>query len=137
MAKPSAGSGKSKKKAAPIDYTLAAEFEANKGKLPWPADGPVVDRFGKHYHPVYKNLQLPPNNGFDLALAKDTKVKAVFDCLYYELNKPQCAKFNPDKIYADMPAPEIENYPAQYDEITMAGLFDFEYKQNLLDQWQY
>ena len=64
-------------------------------------------------------------------------VKDVFTYLYNELNKPQCAKFNPDKIYADMPAPEIENYPAQYDEITMAGLFDFEYKQKLLDQWQY
>ena len=36
-----------------------------------------------------------------------------------------------------MPAPEIPNYPEGYDEITMAGLFDFEYKQNLLDLWMY
>ena len=64
-------------------------------------------------------------------------VKAVFDYLYYVLNKPQCAKFNPDKIYADMPAAEIPNYPERYDEITMNGLFDFEYKQNLLDMWMY
>lgn len=64
-------------------------------------------------------------------------VKEVFTWLYNELNKPQCAKFNPDKIYVDMPAPEIENYPSSYDEITMAGLFDYEYKQDLLDQWQY
>lgn len=64
-------------------------------------------------------------------------VKAVFDYLYNDLNKPQCAKFNPDKIYVDMPVAEIENYPASYNEITMNGLFDFEYKQNLLDQWQY
>lgn len=64
-------------------------------------------------------------------------VKAVFDYLYYELNKPQCAKFNPDKIYADMPVAQIENYPTSYMEITMNGLFDFQYKQNLLDQWQY
>lgn len=64
-------------------------------------------------------------------------VKAVFDYLYYELNKPQCAKFNPDKIYVDMPAAQIENYPASYTEITMNGLFDFRYKQNLLDQWQH
>ena len=28
-------------------------------------------------------------------------------------------------------------YPESYDEITMAGLFDFEYKQNLLDLWMY
>lgn len=64
-------------------------------------------------------------------------VKAVFDYLYNELNKPQCAKFNPDKIYVDMPAAEIANYPASYQEITMNGLFDFEYKQNLLDKWKY
>ena len=64
-------------------------------------------------------------------------VREVFTYLYNELNKPQCAKFNPDKIYADMPAAEIANYPASYKEITMAGLFDFEYKQDLLDKWQY
>ena len=64
-------------------------------------------------------------------------VKEVFTYLYNELNKPQCAKFNPDKIYADMPAAEIKNYPANYKEIEMAGLFDYEYKQNLLDKWKY
>ena len=53
----------SKKPKAPVDMKLDAEFSKNKGKLPWPADGPVVSRFGKHYHPVYKNLELPPNNG--------------------------------------------------------------------------
>ena len=66
-----------------------------------------------------------------------SSVKEVFTYLYNELNKPQCAKFNPDKIYVDMPAAEIPNYPASYDEITMNGLFDFEYKQNLLDAWKY
>ena len=64
-------------------------------------------------------------------------VKVVFTYLYNELNKPQCAKFNPDKIYADMPAAEIQNYPENYKEITMAGLFDFQYKQDLLDKWKY
>ncbi len=64
-------------------------------------------------------------------------VKAVFDYLYNVINKPQCAKFNPDKIYADMPAAEIANYPTGYKEITMNGLFDFQYKQNLLDRWSY
>ena len=67
----------------------------------------------------------------------DENVKAVFDYLYNELNKPQCAKFNPDKIYVDMPEAEIPNYPTGFGEITMAGLYDFEYKQALLDKWQY
>lgn len=71
-------SGTAKKKQEPIDYTLAEEFSKNKGKLPWPADGPVVGRFGKHFHPVFKNLELPPNNGIDVAVAKGVDVKAVF-----------------------------------------------------------
>lgn len=63
----------------PIDYTLAKKFEANKGKLPWPADGPVVDHFGQRYHPVYTNLKLPFNNGVTVALPEGTEIKAVFD----------------------------------------------------------
>ena len=39
----------------------------------------MVDKFGQKYHPVYKNLKLPPNNGIDIALSKDAKVRAVFD----------------------------------------------------------
>lgn len=66
-----------------------------------------------------------------------SSVKDVFTYLYTELNKPQCAKFNPDKIYVDMPDAEIPNYPKGFEEITMEGMFDFEYKQNLLDLWEY
>ena len=68
-----------------FDRKLAAEFSKNKGNLPWPADGPVVDRFGQKYHPVYKNLKLPPNNGVDIALAKGSKVRAVFDGVVKEI----------------------------------------------------
>ena len=67
------------KRRATVDMKLDAEFAKNKGKLPWPADGPVVGRFGKHYHPVYKNLELPQNNGIDIALGKGTDIVAVFD----------------------------------------------------------
>ena len=62
-----------------IDYKLAGEFSANKGKLPWPAEGPVIDRFGQHYHPVFTKLKLPFNNGITIALPKGTEVRAVFD----------------------------------------------------------
>lgn len=71
--------GKIAKTHVPVDMKLDAEFSKNKGKLPWPVDGPVVGRFGKHYHPVYKNLELPPSNGVDVAVAKGSKVQAVFD----------------------------------------------------------
>ena len=70
---------KSSGKKTEVDTKLDAAFANNKGKLPWPADGPVVGRFGKHYHPVYKNLELPPNNGVDIALSKGTQIRAVFD----------------------------------------------------------
>lgn len=71
-------SSSSSKKSAPVDYKLAEEFSKNKGKLPWPADGPVVGRFGKQFHSVFKNLELPPNNGVDIATSKSAGVQAVF-----------------------------------------------------------
>ncbi len=66
-------------KRPPVDMALDAEFSKNKGKLPWPAEGPVLSRFGKQYHPVYKNLELPLNNGVDIALVGGSKIYAVFD----------------------------------------------------------
>ena len=62
-----------------VDMKLDGEFANNKGKLPWPAEGPLVGRFGKQYHPVYKSLELPQNNGIDIAVGKAEQVKAVFD----------------------------------------------------------
>lgn len=75
-----AQSGKSGgKPSKAIDYKLAAEFEANKGKLPWPSDGPVVEKFGKHNHPVYTSIVMPFNNGIGIALSPGASVEAVFD----------------------------------------------------------
>ena len=68
-----------KKPAAPIDYTLAKEFASNKGKLPWPAEGPIVETFGVHYHPVYTQLKLPDSDGISIAVSAGTKACAVFD----------------------------------------------------------
>ena len=62
-----------------IDYKLSGEFAANKGKLPWPADGPVVERFGKHNHPVYTTLVMPANNGVNIGLSHDDEIRAVYD----------------------------------------------------------
>ena len=73
------GKGGGKGKVAAIDYALDAEFSKNKGKLPWPAEGVVVDHFGQHYHPVFTRVKLPFNNGVTIALDKGARVKAVFD----------------------------------------------------------
>lgn len=68
---------------------------------------------------------------------KNPDVKAVFDYLYNDLNKRQVAKFNPGKVYANQLAPEIPNYPAKVAEIDMVKMFDFKYKQDMLDKWTF
>lgn len=68
---------------------------------------------------------------------KKESVKNVFDYLYNELNKVQCEKFNPDKIYVNQGKAEIANYPTGFSEIVMHGVFDFKYKQDLLDKWSW
>jgi septal ring factor EnvC (AmiA/AmiB activator) len=62
-----------------IDAKLSGEFAANKGRLPWPVEGAVVERFGKHKHPVYTNVDLPQNNGVTLTVKRGAEAKAVFN----------------------------------------------------------
>ena len=69
----------SSKKEDPQDIKLSGQFESNKGKLPWPVSGPVVGKFGRRFHPVHKNLELPANEGLDIAVENGEAVKAVFD----------------------------------------------------------
>ena len=42
-------------------------------------EGVVVERFGKHKHPVYENVELPQNNGVTLTVKRGTEARAVFD----------------------------------------------------------
>ena len=62
-----------------VDETLSKNFASNKGRLPWPVEGTVIESYGQHYHPVYKNVKLPFNNGVTLAVARGAHAKAVFD----------------------------------------------------------
>ena len=62
-----------------VDTKLSNEFASNKGRLPWPVEGAVVERFGKHQHPVYQNVELPQNNGVTLAVKQGTQAKDVFN----------------------------------------------------------
>lgn len=61
-----------------VDIKLDAEFAKNKGKLPWPGDGPVTEHFGKHPHPVIKTVMVS-NEGINIAMEKDAAVRCVFD----------------------------------------------------------
>lgn len=79
--KASSGGKKSggKKTSTEIDSKLSKEFASNKGRLPWPVEGAIVESFGKHTHPVYKNVELPQNNGVTLVVKPGAQAKAVFN----------------------------------------------------------
>lgn len=62
-----------------VDTALSADFASNKGRLPWPARGAVVEPFGQNPHPVYQNVVMPFNNGITMAVAEGTAAKAVFN----------------------------------------------------------
>ena len=64
-------------------------------------------------------------------------VKEVFDYLFNDLNKTQVAKLNPDKIYTKQLPNEIKNYPVGFEEIYSDKIFDFKYKQSMLDKWEF
>ncbi|MEO8734097.1 MAG: peptidoglycan DD-metalloendopeptidase family protein, partial [Flavobacteriales bacterium] len=57
---------------------LNADFEKNKGKLPWPVDkGTITSGFGKQAHPVLKGITIE-NNGIDIGCAPGANVRAIF-----------------------------------------------------------
>ena len=64
-------------------------------------------------------------------------VKEIFDYLYNELNINQVSLYNPDILYVNQDSPKIQNYPTSYKDIKMSGVFDYNYKQNLLDKWKW
>jgi len=68
-----------RKSSGPVNVKLSGEFAANKGKLPWPVEGVLVETFGEHYHPVYKSVKLPFNNGIGIATSPGSTVRAVFE----------------------------------------------------------
>ncbi|HPF97239.1 MAG TPA: peptidoglycan DD-metalloendopeptidase family protein [Mangrovimonas sp.] len=58
---------------------LAANFTANKGKLPWPVEkGVVVLRYGTQPHPVVKSTTIE-NHGVRIATEDNAEVRSVFD----------------------------------------------------------
>ena len=69
----------SSSKADPKADKLSGDFENSKGRLPWPVNGAVVGKFGKRFHPVHKNLELPSNDGIDVAVDQGESVSCVFE----------------------------------------------------------
>ena len=58
---------------------IAANFHANKGRLPWPLEkGVVIQGFGRQQHPVVKTTTIQ-SNGVVLATEASAQVRAVFE----------------------------------------------------------
>ncbi len=75
-------SGKNVKNAfalTPESKLLAANFVANKGKLPWPVEkGIVIQRYGTQPHPVVKTTMIK-SNGVTIATTPKSEARAVFE----------------------------------------------------------
>ena len=71
--------GKKTFELTPEAKLIAANFEANRGRLPWPLDkGVIIQGFGRQRHPVVKTTTIQ-SNGVTIATAPATQVRAVFE----------------------------------------------------------
>ncbi len=76
---PSETTKKTTPSAAPEVLALNADFEKNKGNLPWPVpSGIITQRFGKHPHASLAGIEVN-SNGVDFTSDKDAAVLAVFE----------------------------------------------------------
>lgn len=61
-----------------VSTAAGNNFAENRGKLGFPVDkGQVTHRFGRHPHPVFKNID-EENNGIKIAVPSGTRAKSVF-----------------------------------------------------------
>ena len=64
---------------SPAAKALAAKFELNKGKLPWPVkEGLVVRRFGKQSHPSFPGITIN-GTGLHIVTSKGNNAEAIFN----------------------------------------------------------
>ncbi|MCR5861211.1 peptidoglycan DD-metalloendopeptidase family protein [Flavobacterium sp. J372] len=57
---------------------VASNFKANRGRLPWPVEkGYISTHFGKHRHPVYKDIE-QDSKGIEITTEAGAPVRAVF-----------------------------------------------------------
>jgi septal ring factor EnvC (AmiA/AmiB activator) len=63
---------------SPEAKALAAEFEQNKGKLPWPVkEGLVVRKFGEQPHPTFPGISIN-GTGLHIVTSKGSNAEAIF-----------------------------------------------------------
>lgn len=65
--------------ATPEAKLAAKNFEANKGRLPWPVErGEITGRYGNVPHPVVKGVIIN-NNGIDITTTAGASARAIFE----------------------------------------------------------
>ncbi len=63
----------------PNQKLLAANFQENKGRIPWPVErGIITEHFGVHTHAVLKNIQVK-SNGIEISTTPGSEARAVFN----------------------------------------------------------
>lgn len=73
-----ARSAKKSSSASAENIALSKEFNANRGRLPWPARGPVLQGFGVNSYPSARHSVTMKNNGINIALSEGDPVMSVF-----------------------------------------------------------
>jgi septal ring factor EnvC (AmiA/AmiB activator) len=77
----SASTSKSKAEISmtPEAKALSNNFNANRGKLPWPVEkGFIIRGYGEHEHPTLKGIKTV-NNGIDIVTEPNSNARAVFE----------------------------------------------------------
>ena len=61
------------------NIALDKNFQANRGKLPWPVEkGTITESFGKNAHPTLENV-FTNNSGIDITTPRSAQVREVFE----------------------------------------------------------
>jgi len=89
----SKGASKGKSGTTEVDASLGGQFNAksNKGKLPWPAKGVVIESFGTNVDPVYFTTLI--SDGITLSTAPGAEIRAIYEGVVTSVLKTT-SKFN-------------------------------------------
>ncbi len=80
-----------------------------------------------------------PYQLYNMAIVKGRETRPevveVFNYLFTDVNKLSQEQFCGEKLFTNQGASVVANYPSEFTEFNMPFLYDYEYKQELLDAW--